>query len=149
MKKITILLLIMCVCLSFGLLMSCDGSSGGSDDNGSTNGDNGGNGGDNGGENEDPPAVTWPVKFRGDNPALEDGYMVIEFYENGTFTVGVGGTVDGEFKEAPAGGGDYDGLDPHEDGTITMSGTFMGTPFNDSFTITDGVLPFEVDLVRQ
>ena len=149
LRKLFVILLALLVVFSF---VACDGSGGGSDDNGSTNSDNGENGGDNGGnggENEDPSAVTWPVRFQADNEEFAGAYFFIDFYENGTFTVGEGGPIEGEIQEITEGGGTYTGDDPHGDGTISMSGTFGETPINGSFTITDGVLPFEMDLVRQ
>ena len=121
LRKLFAVILALLVIFSFS---ACDGSGGGSDDNGG-----------NGGENEDPAAVTWPVIFKAEKPDNPGTYFFIAFNEDGSFL-----DYDGSLDSAPAGGGDYDGLDPHEDGNISMSGNFEESSINGSFTITDGVL---------
>ena len=126
MKKIAILLLILCVCLSFCLLMSCDGSSSGSSSD----------------ENEDPPAVIWPVRYLAENPEVEGTYIYIAFKQDGTFTAG---ESIGSYDVSILGAGTYTGDDPHGDGTITMSGYFGETPLpleEKNYIIVDGVLSF-------
>ena len=136
LRKLFVILLALLVVFSF---VACDGSGGGSDDNGGTNGDNGGNGGDNGGGNEDPAAVTWPVRYLTENSEVEGAYFYIDFKQDGTFTAGeTDGSVLGTNQ---MGGGTYSGDDPHGDGTITMSGDFGETPLEEgNYIIVDGVL---------
>lgn len=143
MKKITVLLLIMCVCLSFGLLMSCDGGGGGgsgSDD------DNTATGGDNGSGNTTSP---WTVSYQCDLGGGGFGY--VDFRSDGTYIYGDGsGGVKNPPDYDPS--GTYTGDDPRGDGSIRVTGKWAGggDTTNQLVTITGGIFDFAgLDMVRQ
>ena len=127
LKKLFVFLLALLVVLSFA---GCSGGGGGSDDDNTTvddgtGGGNGGNGGDNGGGgDEDPPALTWPVSYRADLHALdpenpEGSFAYVNFNENNTYEFG--NCIDG-ITPIPGGNGTYSGDDPHNDGTVNITG---------------------------
>ena len=124
MRKLTILLLSVCVFFSFGLLMACGGSGGGSDDD-----------------------DDWPVEFykaEGGSPvsmmktAPATGiYKYIYFNKNNTYESGDlnNGTL------TKTGEGSYSGGDPHNNVTLSLSGTFEGSTLSgESVTIGSGSL---------
>ena len=98
-----------------------------------------------GGSNTTPtPTVTWPVIYRAENPEVLGSYLYLVFKEDGTFAASEG-TV-----ENVLGGGTYSGLDPHTDGTVTMSGNMGETPIPEgNYVIADGVLSLFTNWERQ
>ena len=102
----------------------------------------GGSNNGNGGTDPTPtPAVTWPVIYRTENPEVPETYFYLVFKEDGTFAVSEG------YVENVMGGGTYSGVDPHGDGTVTMSGS-LGIDGN--YVIADGVISLlMLDWARQ
>ena len=102
------------------------------------------NGGTDNGDSTDPtptPAVTWPVIYRTENPEVPETYFYLVFNAEGTFAVSEG------YVENVMGGGTYSGVDPHGDGTVTMSGS-LG--IDDNYVIADGVISLlMLDWARQ
>lgn len=115
MKKLLVLIMAILLVFTFA---GCGGG-GGSDYDSDDNGDSGGNGGD-----TDTPAVTWPVSYRADLHALdpsnpEGSFAYVNFSGNNTYEFG--NSLDG-INLIPGGTGTYSGDDPHNDGTISLTG---------------------------
>lgn len=126
MKKFTIILLSLCVVFSLGLLVACGGG-GGSDD--------------------DEDAATWPVEFYsevGGTPVMAmkaapktGTYKYIYFNKNNTYESGDlnNGTL------TKTGEGTYSGGDPHNNITLSLTGTFEGSNLSgESVTIGSGAM---------
>ena len=115
---------------------------------------NGGNGGGSGGGDVTPPAVTWPVSYQCDISAMtgvEGTFGYIDFREDGTYIYGDGiATVKNDPDYDPS--GTYTGDDPHADGSIRVTGHWLGggNLDNQLITISGGVFDASgLNMVRQ
>ena len=101
-----------------------------------------------------PPAVTWPVSYQCDISAMtgvEGTFGYIDFREDGTYIYGDGiATVKNDPDHDPS--GTYTGDDPHADGSIRVTGYWLGggNLDNQLITISGGVFDASgLNMVRQ